>query len=312
MLLVRSRATFRRRPVYNTSDMLTRWKASSIIAACAILLPCALAAQGRHPHYLHARSDLRRATLLMRVPEEPNVARDMEAAHGLVENAIRELDAAAMFDRREIDEHPPVDIRMGRGSRFREIMRLLASARADIEHEEDNPRAQVWRNRAFRSIDDAMAMVRKGGYDKFTDEMRGSAPPPPMPPPPPPAYGAHPRYLSAITDLRYARALLYRPDWREVMRDQRGAVDAIDHAIAEAKRAAIDDGKNIDDHPPVDARMGWEGRFRKSMELLDSALRDLSTEEDNRAASQWRGVARDDVQRARAMVEKAMRDSWWR
>jgi hypothetical protein len=292
--------------------MLTRWKASLIIAGCAMLLPFTLAAQGRHPRYLHARSDLRRATLLMRVSEEPNVARDMQSADGLVENAIRELDAAAMFDRREIDEHPSVDLRLGRGSRFREILRLLASARADIEHEEDNPRAQMWRGRAFRSIDDAMAMVRRGGYDKFTDEMRGSMAPPPPPPPPPPAYGAHPRYLSAISDLRYARALLYRQDWREVMRDQRGAVDAIDHAIGEAKRAAIDDGKNFDEHPPFDARMPWEGRFRKAMELLDSALRGLSAEEDNRGAAQWRGVARDDVQRARGLLERAMRDSWWR
>jgi hypothetical protein len=239
----------------------------------------------------------------MNVPEEPNVMRDMQTAAGLTENAIRELDAAAMFDRRDLDEHPPVDIHMGRGSRFREILRLLGSARGDIEQEEDNPRASVWRNRAFRSIDDAMAMVRKGGYDKFTDEMR-----PPMPPPP----TAHPHYLSAISDLRYARALLYRPDWRDVMRDQRAAVDAIDHAIAEAKRAAIDDGKNIDDHPPVDARMAWDGRFQKAMDLLNSATRDLSTEEDNHFAAEWRAVARADVDRARGLVAKAMRDSWWR
>ena len=76
------------------------------------------------------------------------------------------------------------------------------------------------------------------------------------------------------------------------MRDQRAAVDEIDHAINEAKRAAIDDGKNIDDHPPIDRGLGWEGRFRKAMELLDSANRDLSFEEDNRNASAWRGARR--------------------
>jgi hypothetical protein len=96
------------------------------------------------------------------------------------------------------------------------------------------------------------------------------------------------------------------------MRDQRAAIDEIDRAIAEAKRAAIDDGRNIDDHPPVDMRLGWEGRFRKAMELLDSASRDLSFEEDNRVAAEWRGLARADVDRARAFVAKAMRDSWWR
>jgi hypothetical protein len=240
----------------------------------------------------------------MRVPEEPNVMRDMQAASALVERAIRELDAAAMFDRKDIDDNPRVDTHMGRGSRFREITRLLGSARNDIAQEEDNPRAAQWRNRAYGFIDDAMAMVQKGGYDKFRDETVSLAPPP--------RPAVHPRYLSAIADLRYARALLYRPDWRDVMRDQRGAVEEIDRAIAEAKRAAIDDGKNPDDHPPIDRGLGWEGRFRKSMELLDSASRDLSFEEDNRNASAWRGAALHNVQNAKDFVARAMRASWWR
>lgn len=118
-------------------------------------------AQFRHPLYLRARSDLRRAVLLMRAPDEPNVMRDMDAATGLAERAIREIDIAARFDRRDIDDNPPVDTRMGRGGRFREALRLLDSARRDIGREEDNPRAAEWRNRAYRYIDDAMAMVRR-------------------------------------------------------------------------------------------------------------------------------------------------------
>lgn len=285
-------------------DMTSRSRTRFFAAiSAAMLLPFTVSAQPRHPRYLSARADLRRSVLLMRIPDEPNVMRDMQAASDLVERAIRELDAAAMFDRRDLVDNPPVDTRLGRGSRFREILRLLGSARNDIAQEEDNPRAAEWRNRAFRLIDDSMAVVRKGGYDKLTDEMRSMAPPPPA---------VHPRYLSAISDMRYARALLWRPDWRDVMRDQRGAVDEIDRAIAEAKRAAIDDGKNPDDHPPIDARMGWEGRFRKALELLDSANRDLSQEEDNRAAAEWRTAARADLDRARGLVDKAMRDSWWR
>jgi hypothetical protein len=250
----------------------------------------------------------------MRVPEEPNVMRDMQTASDLVERAIRELDAAAMFDRKDIDDHPSIDTHMGRGSRFREILRLLGSARKDISEEEDNPRASQWRNRAFGLIDQAMGMVQKGGYDKFRDETAGM-PPPVTPPPmmaPPPRPALHPHYLSAIADMRYARALLYRPDWRDIMRDQRAAVDEIDHAIGEAKQAAIDDGKNPDDHPPIDRGLGWEGRFRKAMELLDSANRDLSFEEDNRNASAWRGAAMRHVQAAKDFVARAMRASWWR
>ena len=268
----------------------------------ALSLPLGLSAQYRHPRYLHARSDLRRAVLLMRLPDEPNVMRDMQAASDLVERAIHELDLAAMFDRKDIDDRPPIDARLGRGSRFREVLRLLDSARNDIAQEEDNRRAAEWRNRAFAYLDQAAGYVRKGGYDKFRDEAA------PLPPPP----QAHPRYLSAISDLRYARALLWRSDWRDVMRDQRAAIDEIDRAIGEAKQAAIDDGKNIDDHPPVDARMPWEGRFRKAMELLDSAQRDLSMEEDNRNAAAWRGAARQNIENAKGFVAKAMRASWWR
>ena len=275
-----------------------------MIAAVALAtLPFQLPAQGRHPRYIHARADLRRAILLMRVPDEPNVMRDMQEATGMVERAIHELDVAAMFDRKDLDDNPPVDTRLGRGSRFREILRLLGSARNDIDGEEDNPRAREWRNRAFEFIDAAMARVRQGGYDRFTDSMMPVLAPPPS---------IHPRYLSALSDLRYARALLWRDDFREVMRDQRAAIEEIDRAIAEAKRAAIDDGKNIDDHPPVDVRIGWEGRFRKAMELLDHARGDLSFMETNMAAAPWRDAARANVERARGFVEKAMRDSWWR
>src|ERR1700722_3153699 len=273
--------------------------------AASVLVPFAAQAQFRHPSYLRARSDLRRATLLMRIPDEPNVNRDMAMAADFTERAIHELDDAARWDRKDIDDHPPIDTRLGRGSRFREILRLLDSARHDVEQEEDNPIAREWRNRAFRNIDDAMALVRKGGYDKFED--RPMSGPPPMPPP-----AVHPAYLHAVSDLRYARALLFRPDWGPVMRDQRAAVDEIDHAIAEAKRAAIDEGKNPDDHPPIDRGLGWEGRFRKAVELLNSAERDLSTAETNGAAAAWRGAALANVRNAKGFVDKAMHDSWWR
>jgi hypothetical protein len=290
----------------NTPRKIAWLAAVSIVT----LVPFGLAAQGRHPRYLHARSDLRRSIRLMQIPDAPNVMRDMQAAADRVERAIRELDNASMWDRKDLDDNPPVDTRLGRGSRFREILRLLSSARNDIVQEEDNPRAAEWRNRAFREIDEAMDIVRRGGYDKFRDELVPVPPPPPPPPPPMPAI--HPGYLHAISDLRYARALLWREDWRDVMRDQRAAIDEIDRAIDEAKRAAIDDGKNLNDHPPVDARLGWEGRFRQVMQLLDSAQRDLSYEEDSRRAGAWRAASLGHVQRAREFVARAMRDSWWR
>ncbi len=264
-------------------------------------------AQFRHPRYIHARSDLRRAVILMRLPDEPNVMRDMRDASAFVERAIRELDVAAAFDRRDIDDNPPVDTRLGRGGRFREILRLLDSARNDISQEEDNPRAREWRGRAFEMIDNAAAFVRRGGYDKFRDETAAL---PPLPPPPP--SNVHPRYAHAISDLRYARALLFRPDWRDVMRNQRAAVDEIDGAIGAARAAAIDDGRNPNEAQPIDARMGWRDRFSKAMELLNSAERDLSFAEDNRAAAGWRADALARVANAKRFVARAQAEAFWR
>jgi len=286
----------------------------TILALAAMISPSALLAQHRHPHYLTARSDLRRAVLLMRIPDEPNVMRDMQAAASNVERAIHELDVAAAFDRRDIDENPPVDTRLGRGSRFREILRLIDHARADISLEEENPLARVWRRRAFDYLDNAVAFIRKGGYDKFRDDTAPLPPPPaPLPPPPPaPVAAVHPRYVQAISDLRYARALLFRPDWRDVMRNQRAAVEEIDRAIGAARAAAIDDGRNPNGTPPIDARWGWRDRFGKAVELLNSAERNLSFAEDNRAAAGWRAEALANVVNAKRYVLRAQEEAYWR
>jgi hypothetical protein len=91
----------------------------------------------------------------------------------------------------------------------------------------------------------------------------------------------HPAYLHALTDLRYARALLERPDSPAVVGDEEHAVGEIDAAIGEIKKAAYDDGKDLRDHPPVDTRVGYTDRFHQSLQLLNKARKDIEHEEDN-------------------------------
>jgi len=141
------------------------------ILAAVVLVPAATAA--RHPRYLHARSDLRVAQHYMRVREEPNVTRNLRAADREVEAAIAEIDRAAVLDRRDIDDHPRIDVNLERRGRFSKIMALLRAARADIEREEDNPRARGWRNAAFRHIDEAMEFVRRAARDLRIDRELG-------------------------------------------------------------------------------------------------------------------------------------------
>jgi hypothetical protein len=114
--------------------------------------------------------------------------------------------------------------------------------------------------------------------------------------------GRHPGYLHALSDLRFARALLrvdYGDDWP--------AIHQVDEAIAEAKNAAIDDGKPLSDHPRVDAGLDRPGRLRKAIETLDAAERDMMQEEDNPAASEWRNRAVNHIREARKLIRMEMR-----
>jgi hypothetical protein len=91
----------------------------------------------------------------------------------------------------------------------------------------------------------------------------------------------HPAYLHALSDLRYARSLLERPNGGALQQQEKEAIHKIDDAIAEIKNASIDDGKNIADHASVDPHMPWAGRLHKAQELLDDARHDCRKEEDN-------------------------------
>ncbi|HEY1758431.1 MAG TPA: hypothetical protein VGG72_23880 [Bryobacteraceae bacterium] len=147
--------------------------AMTFVAAAALVAPAAMYAQRRHPHYLSARTDLRRAQLLARVREEPNVSRNLEAAAREIEAAIHEIDNAAVVDRKDLVDRPPIDANLARKDRFRRIVDLLRSARADIEHEEDNPRAREWRNAAFKHIDEALNAVHRAAVDAHLDHELG-------------------------------------------------------------------------------------------------------------------------------------------
>ena len=94
--------------------------------------------------------------------------------------------------------------------------------------------------------------------------------------------GKHPAYLQAFTDLRTARWMLeHRPGDPAVSAQEDLAVSEIDGAIAEIKRAAIDDGKDIHDHPNVQDVRGRPGRLHRALELLRKVHGDVAREEDD-------------------------------
>lgn len=95
------------------------------------------------------------------------------------------------------------------------------------------------------------------------------------------AQGKQPAYLHALSDLRAARAHLEKHDGGELREEEKEAIHQIDEAINEIKKASIDDGKDLNDHPPVDAGLDHTGRLHRAKQLLEKAHQDIAHEEDN-------------------------------
>jgi hypothetical protein len=117
--------------------------------------------------------------------------------------------------------------------------------------------------------------------------------------------GAHPGYLHALTDLRTARWLLsHQPGDARVYGEEDMAINEINAAINDIKKASIDDGKNIDDHPGVDT--GEHGsRLLRAIETLKKARQDIAQEEDNPTVRDLRNRAYDHIDHAIHAADKA-------
>jgi DNA-binding FadR family transcriptional regulator len=127
-----------------------------------------------------------------------------------------------------------------------------------------------------------------------------------------PVPGPHPAYLHALSDLRAARHYLNDGwAWEAVRRDDNAAIREIDAAIDEIKRAAIDDGKGLNDPFPIDRHLSPRDRFRKANELLAAAHRDLDHAEDVPHSRGLRDRAIGHIDEAHRIVDAAWRTAHW-
>ena len=99
--------------------------------AALLLAPVAILAQA-NSHYINARTYLRTAQLLMRVPERPNVQLTMKPADDELEAAIKEMDRAGAVAPKDRVDHPHVDGDPAQVEQFKSIVELLHSARNEI------------------------------------------------------------------------------------------------------------------------------------------------------------------------------------
>ena len=88
--------------------------------------------------------------------------------------------------------------------------------------------------------------------------------------------------------------------------DEAVAIAEIDHAISEIKRASIDDGKNIDDHPAPDTGDVRRGRLHTALVALKAAEADVNQEEDNAYASGLKARAIHHIHEAIRLTEQGI------
>lgn len=120
-----------------------------------------------------------------------------------------------------------------------------------------------------------------------------------------PLPGPHPYYLHALSDLRAARWFLYhQPGDLRVYAGEDVGIREIDAAIGELKRAAIDDGKNLEDHPNVDVREHGS-RLLRAIETLRKAHADVDHEEDNPEARGLKHRILEHIDRAEHAADEA-------
>ena len=110
--------------------------------------------------------------------------------------------------------------------------------------------------------------------------------------------------------LRTARWMLaHRPGSSAVSAHESEAIGEIDRAIDELNRAAVNDGKNANDHPPADAPADYRGRLHKAADLLRKVKSDTYREEDNPLSRGLRDRALRHIDVALHATERAIHDA---
>jgi hypothetical protein len=121
--------------------------------------------------------------------------------------------------------------------------------------------------------------------------------------------GKHPGYLHSLTDLRTARwYLFHQPGDAKVYEGEDAAIREVEAAIGDIKKAAADDGKDLNDHPNVDVHEHGS-RLLKAIESLKKARADIEGEEDNPDVRDLRHRAFEHIDKAIKGAEHA-HDAW--
>ncbi|QEL54710.1 hypothetical protein [Chromobacterium paludis] len=118
-----------------------------------------------HPYYLHAMSDLRQARAYLARPDYAPIAGDERRAVAEIDAALGEMRRAAIEDGKNPWAYEQADARMSPTDRFHKALDLLAAARHDASHQEDDPWGRDLQHRILRHVDAAHQAVQQAIND---------------------------------------------------------------------------------------------------------------------------------------------------
>ena len=130
---------------------------------------------GRHPHYIHALSDLRAAQWQIdhRRPEDGQIREDELVASDEVAAAIHSTSSAASADGKDLGWNPPPDAPGAYDGRLHAAIDLMRAARNDLALPEDDPMARNQQKLAILRVDAALhAAERAVGAVRRLDDSR--------------------------------------------------------------------------------------------------------------------------------------------
>jgi hypothetical protein len=134
---------------------------SKLVMSALVLAAAPFAANadlpGKHPHYLHALTDLRTARwMLEHRAGDAAVSGQEDVAITAIDAAIGEMKKAAVWDGKDIHDHLPVDAPADHPGRLHKALELLREAHGDVAREEDDPATRGLRDRAVGHVDEAI------------------------------------------------------------------------------------------------------------------------------------------------------------
>lgn len=153
-------------------------KRTSTAALAAFILVTAAGAHaqppgpmpGPHPAYLRALSDLREAMWLVNKNAGNNLSNSDEIrAIKEMQAAVQEIRAASIDDGKDANYQPPPDAVDEHEHRLTRAIKVLADARDDLSHNEDNQYAQGLRDHSIHHINDAIRLVESASATKRND-----------------------------------------------------------------------------------------------------------------------------------------------